>query len=256
MPIKAVSFDVFDTLVANNPTIWQVSFEALCLQQGLPIEPIALWEQWHALERGFRRERLDRTTMIHAEPFETYEHAWARCFQQVFDNLDLQGDPEAAARLCVRDLGRRPSFPETHATLRLLHGRLPLAIVSNADGGFLYPLIEHRELGAYFDFVVCSEDVGSYKPHPRPFEALLERLGLAPEEVLHVGDKQEEDVWGPARLGIRSAWVNRPGAAPDPDLSAPDHDLRSLEDLLTVLDADGTGDREGSVRADGKRGDA
>lgn len=241
MPIKAVSFDVFDTLVANNPAIWLESFEALCAQQGLPIEPLALWEPWHALERGFRLDRLDRATMTPARPFETYQHAWARCFRQVFDNMGLQGDPEAASRLCLRDLGRRPSFPETHAVLRLLHGRLPLAIVSNADRGFLYPLIEHRELGAYFGVVVCSEDVEAYKPHNSPFERMLERLGLAPEEVLHVGDKQEEDVWGPNRLGIRSAWLNRPGAPPDPGLPGPDYELRSLEDLLTVLDEDGVG---------------
>ena len=255
MPIKALSFDVFDTLVANNPTIWLESFEALCAQQGLPIEPLALWEPWHALERGFRRDRLDRATMTHAEPFETYEHAWARCFRQVFEDLELRGDPEAASRLCLRDLGRRPSFPETHDVLHLLAGRLPLAIVSNADRGFLYPLIEHREFGAYFGVVVCSEDVAAYKPHPRPFEALLERLGLAPGEVLHVGDKQEEDVWGPARLGIRTAWVNRDGAVPDPALPEPDHWIASLSDLLEVVETggDSVGD---AARAVGKRGEA
>jgi 2-haloalkanoic acid dehalogenase type II len=255
LTIKAISFDVFDTLVANNPSIWLRSFEALCLEQGLHIEPLDLWEAWHSLERRFRLDRLDRRTMTPAEPFQTYEAAWTACFRQVFDQQGLPGDPEAAATLCIRDFRVRPIFPETEEALARLGETMTLAVVSNAHRGFLYPVLDHYGIGGRFAAVVCSEDVGAYKPHPGPFELMLERLDLSPDQVLHVGDKQEEDVWGPSRLGMRTAWVNRDGVAPDPALPEPDHWITNLSDLIRVLE-DGDGEAGGAPRVAGKRGDA
>ena len=74
--------------------------------------------------------------------------------------------------------------------------------------------------------------MGSYKPSPRNFQLLLERLDVPREQVLHVAQSLFHDV-APARAaGLTTVWVNRrhdrpgfgatPPSSAQPDLEAPD----------------------------------
>ena len=49
-------------------------------------------------------------------------------------------------------------------------------------------ILEGEGLMQYFQFVVGAEDAQNHKPHPEPLHTALEKLNLAPEEVLYVGD--------------------------------------------------------------------
>ena len=51
--------------------------------------------------------------------------------------------------------------------------------------------------------------MGLRKPRREIFEAVLARLGVAPEQALHVGDSLRADVVGAAGLGMRTAWLTR-----------------------------------------------
>jgi FMN phosphatase YigB (HAD superfamily) len=85
------------------------------------------------------------------------------------------------------------------------------------------------------EFILVSEAVGAYKPHPRVFRAALERLGLGPNDVLHVGDSDIDDVAGAKAAGLRVAWVNRDGRAPRPGVPRPDFEIKDLEELPALL---------------------
>jgi 2-haloacid dehalogenase len=87
-------------------------------------------------------------------------------------------------------------------------------------------------LGVEFDVVVTAQQVRSYKPTLRNFEAARARMGVGRDGWLHVAESLYHDI-GPAnRLGIKSVWVDRPArgggtrvtdAVPDivvPDLAA------------------------------------
>jgi HAD superfamily hydrolase (TIGR01509 family) len=105
------------------------------------------------------------------------------------------------------------------------------AIVSNAD---------HEHVAAWtftwpVQFVLVSEAVQAYKPDPRVFRRALEQLGLQPHEVLHVGDSDIDDVKGAKAAGLRVAWLNRTGRHARPEVSAPDHEIRDLTELLPLL---------------------
>lgn len=82
-----------------------------------------------------------------------------------------------------------------------------LAVLSNADGR-VEGLLEEVGLRPYFEFVLDSHEVGVEKPDPRIFRLALERLGLAPEEVLYVGDLYPVDVLGARRAGLRALLVD------------------------------------------------
>jgi HAD superfamily hydrolase (TIGR01509 family) len=74
--------------------------------------------------------------------------------------------------------------------LRLLRGAgLALACVSDWDVGVGRQL-ERAGLGSYLDVVVSSAEIGARKPDPQVFRAALERLGIAPERALHIGDAE------------------------------------------------------------------
>ena len=235
VPLKAVVFDAYETLALNKPSFWHDSFRQLCQEQELPVDPLALWNRWLPLERAFRRRRLDRETMQQREPFQSYAEAWTDCFRQVFEEMGLAGDPAAATGVCVEGLGRRPLFSDAAPTLEGLSSRVRLAVLSNADRSYLYPLLEHHGLGGRFDAVRCSEETRSYKPHPGIFEQTLEALGVAPEEAVQVGDTLQEDVLGAKLVGMRTVWVNRSGAAPDPAGPAPDYQVRDLRELVGIV---------------------
>lgn len=94
-------------------------------------------------------------------------------------------------------------------------------------------------LGMTFDWVVTAEHVGSYKPAERNFNALLERVDLPRERILHVAQSLYHDVAPARRLGFSTVWVNRcscrlggvtPVADAVPHLQVPD--LPTLADLV------------------------
>ena len=100
-------------------------------------------------------------------------------------------------------------FPETVPALaRARAAGLRLAIVSNTDRYIMEETL--RQLRPLeFEAVVVAEDARAYKPDTRPFTEVLHKLGLRPEEILHVAGSLEYDIEPAATLGFRTAWVNR-----------------------------------------------
>ena len=103
----------------------------------------------------------------------------------------------------VDSLVFRPIAGAVAAVERLAAQGLALAVVSNWDIGL------HEKLGALaarFACVVTSAEVGAAKPDPAVFLAALERLGVAANRALHIGDEQgDED--GARAAGIRFRWA-------------------------------------------------
>jgi putative hydrolase of the HAD superfamily len=91
--------------------------------------------------------------------------------------------------------------PGAGETVRRLQLRgLALCVVSNWDVG----LEEHlARLGLHLP-VVTSADAGAPKPDPAIFRLALDRLGVAPERALHVGDSPEDEA-GARGAGLRFA---------------------------------------------------
>ena len=233
MSTKMVVFDVFDTLFANTHDYWRESFIRVCADQKLQVEPSTLWDVWLPKEREFRARRLDVETMIPGR-FESYSDVWRDCFARAFDELGMEGDANAANELCLADFADRPPFTETLDVIAQLKGKWPMAILSNADDSFLYPLLTKHGITDAFEAIVTSEAAEGYKPHSVIFDVLFKQLGLQPSETLMVGDTLHEDVWGSHLAGMPSAWINRHDA-PMNGRVTPTHELHSLKGLVTVL---------------------
>ncbi|MFF8380631.1 HAD family hydrolase [Streptomyces sp. NPDC015661] len=84
-------------------------------------------------------------------------------------------------------------YPDTGATLRALRSRgVPVAVVSNI-GWDLRPVFRAHGFDELVDGYVLSYEVGALKPDPAIFRAGCELLGVAPPEVLMVGDNRTAD---------------------------------------------------------------
>ena len=135
---------------------------------------------------------------------------------------------------CV-DYGRSvrdwPVFDDSAAALRYLKQHYKLVILSNVDNeSFAF---SNRKLGVTFDAVFTAEDIGSYKPAPRNFEYMLEKLkgcGIGKEQILHTAESLFHDHAQANAFGLASCWIYRrhetggfgatmnPGETPHTDL--------------------------------------
>lgn len=120
-------------------------------------------------------------------------------------------------------------LPNTLDVLNALQSRYRLAMISNSDGRAEALTIQHG-LRDYLEFVIDSHHVGVEKPDPRIFALALERLGLAPNECVYVGDVYSIDVVGATSAGLRAILLDRTLAPRENCVIAP-----SLTDLTKVF---------------------
>ena len=67
------------------------------------------------------------------------------------------------------------------------HG-LRLACVTNKPGAFTGPLLEQTGLAGFFEFTLSGDSLPTRKPDPAPMLEACRRFGLAPAQVLAIGD--------------------------------------------------------------------
>lgn len=88
-----------------------------------------------------------------------------------------------------------------------LAGRYRLCIVSDAivtPGTGLRELLDRYGLKSFFSGFAFSDEVGRSKPHRRMFESAADQIGVEIPEMLHVGDRDHNDVKGPQALGMKA----------------------------------------------------
>lgn len=122
-------------------------------------------------------------------------------------------------------------YPDTHEALARLAARVPVAALTNGNAD-----LATIGLDPHFRFTLGARAHGKPKPSACIFHAACERLGVAPADVLHVGDDAEHDVAGAARAGLASCWINRGGRAWPLDDVRPDLEVPTLSALADWLD--------------------
>ena len=128
---------------------------------------------------------------------------------------------ESLYQLLIRPSSWTP-YPDTAEVLRRLKELgIRTAVVSNIAFDFRSAF---TAIGAPVDEFVLSFEVGAIKPDPKIFNAALDRLGVAPERAVMVGDSEEAD-GGAEALGCGFVLVD-----PLPTWERPDGLLRGLRD--------------------------
>ena len=103
-----------------------------------------------------------------------------------------------------------PAFEDSAEALQYLKKHFKLVILSNIDNeSFTY---SNAKLQVEFDAIITAEDVGSYKPSPRNFEYMLDKLGdrgIKKEKILHTAESLFHDHKPANEFGLASCWIYR-----------------------------------------------
>ena len=171
---------------------------------------------------------------------EGWEH------QQVFDKFlnDLIGyvdNKYLAAAIVAYRRGKEANlkaYPNVHRTLNhLMKSGIRLAIVSDAPSREAWMRIYYLNLHHMFDVVVTFDDSNERKPSPKPFNLVLEKLGLNKDEVVMIGDWPERDVVGANSLGIKTIFA-RYGDTFGVKNSGADWDIDDISELIDIVEAE------------------
>lgn len=133
-----------------------------------------------------------------------------------------------------------PPRPEAAGVLRALRERgLRTAVVS--DCWYELPsFLPRSPLHPLFDAHVYSVEVGRCKPHPWMYLQACDRLGVAPEDCLYVGDGGSRELTGAAALGMSAVRLDAPDLVDHlslaPDLAWRGPSVRSLSDVVGLVD--------------------
>ena len=127
-------------------------------------------------------------------------------------------------------------WERSRALLSRLRGRVRIGVVSNFYGN-LEVLLAEAGLAAALDTVVESACVGVEKPDPAIYRLAAERLGLAPREVVMVGDSFERDVRASRRAGMHAIWLRR-GEAEPPEPGVADRVISRLAEIDPMRDVE------------------
>ncbi len=151
--------------------------------------------------------------------------------------LDSMGIDDAALQgRLLRLYDRLACYPEVQDCLRRLrrHG-LVTAILSNGTPVMLASLAAAGGLDDLFDHLLSVEEVGVFKPDPRVYQLAVDRLDLAPEQILFLSSNGW-DAHAASAFGLKVAWCNRGGLPPERLPGAPDAVIRSLAEVPGLLD--------------------
>lgn len=147
-----------------------------------------------------------------------------------------------------------PAFSDSADALARLQRHYKLIILSNVNRASFAG--SNERLGVTFDAIVTAEDIGSYKPNTRNFEALLARthdMGIEPGKLLHVAQSLFHDHVPAQAAGLPTVWIDRRhaqdgfGATPPPPSPVePTWTFPSMAAFADAVDAAANG---GAVQA-------
>jgi N-acetyl-D-muramate 6-phosphate phosphatase len=78
--------------------------------------------------------------------------------------------------------------PGVAEMLKQLHGRYPMAVVSARDEDGTMAFLEHFDLVQYFDVIITGLSAKRTKPYPDPVLLAAQKMNVAPENCLMIGD--------------------------------------------------------------------
>jgi 2-haloalkanoic acid dehalogenase type II len=195
---RVLSFDCYGTLVDWESGIL-TALRPLAHRAGITLDGEAILALFAAIES---KQQAATPDMRYAELLSLVHARLAGVW-------DAPDDPAENERFGA-SIGDWPAFSDTVTALSALRERYHLVILSNVDRlGFR---ATQQRLGLAFDAIYTAQDVGSYKPDPRNFTYLIERLaedGFHKSDILHVAQSLYHDHAPANAIGLASAWIDR-----------------------------------------------
>ncbi len=219
---EALAFDMYGTLV--DPIRIRKRVEDYVPDE----DALRIAETW-------RQKQLEYTFRLTAMgEYEDFQQVTRKALDYVLMAVgrDLDGEQKDALIEQYNDLER---FPDVQPGLeRLKDAGHHMVIFSNGSPSMLEPLMEAAGLRAYFDEYISVDEVHAFKPSPKTYRRVAERLGRPLNEIRLVSSNPFDDI-GAEAAGMRAAWVDRSGGLFDTLRPAPNVVVGTLTELADAL---------------------
>ncbi len=219
-PFRGLTLDLDDTLWPVQVTIARAES---VLQDWLEQHAPRCAQRYDvAALRALRSQLL----LLHPEWRHDLSRLRLESLREVLSQVgESPGLAEAAFEVFLTARQNVELFADVRPALARLSARYPIWALTNGNAD-----IGRIGLSDYFTGSVSARDAGVMKPEPRIFHAACDAMGLAPAEVLHIGDDWTMDVEGARGAGLHAAWVDRQGQ------ELPDAAVMRVSDLLILCD--------------------
>jgi putative hydrolase of the HAD superfamily len=231
-PPQAVLFDCGDTLVDFTKRHWPAECDAMYRYlSGFgkcdfgALRRVRMRQVERPSKKGWRENDLRK---LCAELFEALLGSGANPQQ-------IEGLVSARCAAFHEQFRISEELPDLLARLAK---QTRLGIVSNYPCGACVRLgLAKTGILKLFEVVIVSADVGFCKPHPSPFQAALDQLGLPARECMFVGDNPVADMGGAKQLGMTTVLTTefRKRKAARGWSVRPDHRIARLVELEGLL---------------------
>jgi len=223
---EAISFDCYGTLIDWETGILN-ELQPWLAQADKHLPPDEILEAYGAVELA--QERADPTAL--------YPEILKRTFQCLAVEFEMSESEEEAVRFS-KSIERWPAFGDAPKALSELKRHFKLFVLSNVDRSSFAHSAE--KLGVEFDGVFTAEEIGSYKPDPRNFDFLINRLheqGIEKDKLLHAAQSVTHDILPGRKAGLKTAWIHRRYNKPGWGATAPPDKNVEADFLFTSLAA-------------------
>jgi putative hydrolase of the HAD superfamily len=236
MPIKAVLFDMFDTLmlIEKNHEFYSPSLMRMYRylnKNGIDVP----FDKFNITYIEVRDALYAKADLNFEEPH--FNVRVSETLKNLGYNYDVSSPlvTEATGEFCEEFMKYVRIDEKAEAMLKGLHGRYKLGIISNfAIPECVLKLLKVNNLNGLFDVVVVSAAVNKRKPSPEIFQNTLKALGVSASETVFVGDTIDADIEGPKTVGMKTIYIER--RAQEIDKFVPDQTIKSLSELPLALE--------------------
>lgn len=244
--IKAITFDLWDTVIHDE------SDEPKRQAQGLRSKRD---ERRHLVWDALQRE----APISHPTVASAYEVADA-AFDKVWHDHYITWTVAERLRVLLQGLGRHlpdQAFAEVvkrheemegevipdpvadmPGAITELAGRYKIAVVSDAlvsPGRVLRQILQSYGVQHHFGGFAFSDEVGHSKPHRAMFGSAAQQLGVEISEMLHIGDRDHNDIKGSHAVGMKAILFTARRSA-DRETTSADAICEQAKDLPAIVD--------------------
>ncbi len=192
---KVLTFDCYGTLIDWESSILS-TLRPILSSYNRDITDMQIIKLFNEFERKIQS----------GNEYVNYKEVLKRVMQQFGNKFEFS--PSSSELNCIIDsLWDWRAFPDTVPMLKKLKEKYKIGIISNIDDD-LFALTE-KQLQVKFDWVITAEQVKSYKPSLKNFRYAIEKIGVSPDQILHIAQSIYHDIIPANSLGLSNVWVNR-----------------------------------------------
>lgn len=228
--MKALIFDLDDTLYDQSQPFRRAVAECMDFTP----------EQVTTLYLRFRHYA---DAIFHQTATGQMDLEWSHLYrmQQAFSDMGM-----AISEHVARTIQERYSYYQGHLDLEdewkelfdfCQENGFVLGLITNGPHLHQLKKIQALQLDKWLemDKVIISGQVGVTKPDRAIFQLMEERVGLAPSDMVYIGDSFENDVVGSKNAGWQVIWYNHRKHKQPANSPQPDWQVATLQELFEII---------------------